>query len=345
MPTGQWPTMLDLASRTVQGKQVYIAEMLSQSIALYDDLPYREANEVGGHEGVFRTSIPAGSWRGYNQGTPYSKSTTAKFRIGVGELEGYSQVDRKIAEESGDIALFRENEDVAFIEGMGQTMAYTYFYGNSAADPRQFMGLSGFYNPAISGGAQNGANVVTGGGSGSSNTSMWLICHGERTVFATFPRGSKAGLMQEDKADTVPGFDSLGNRFEAYTCWFRHQLGVVPQDWRQVVRVANTDTTTAGLAGPNALDIFATLAEMVFLPPTLGKASGITKTDAPTDAVPSIRPVWIANRTIRHYVRSAGHARKERTPTTAGLCRNCYRHMEEFPSTGDLISFWSQKPA
>lgn len=29
---------------------------------------------VGPHEFVFRTSIPAGSWRSYNQGIPYSKS-------------------------------------------------------------------------------------------------------------------------------------------------------------------------------------------------------------------------------------------------------------------------------
>ena len=191
MPTGQWPTMLDLASRTVQGKQVYIAEMLSQSIALYDDLPYREANEVGGHEGVFRTSIPAGSWRGYNQGTPYSKSTTAKFRIGVGELVDYSQVDRTLAEDSGDIEMFRMNEDAAFLEGMGQTLEQTCFYGNTLATPQEFMGLSGFYNSLNSdiatGGAQNGANVIDAGGTGTSNASLWLLCLGERTIYGIYP--------------------------------------------------------------------------------------------------------------------------------------------------------------
>ena len=99
MPTGQWPSLVDLASRSVYDKQTRIAEMLSQSIALYDDLPMEEANEMAGHEFVYRTSIPAGSWRQINQGVPYSKSTTGE--VARGHLrrasEDYSQVDRRVA--------------------------------------------------------------------------------------------------------------------------------------------------------------------------------------------------------------------------------------------------------
>ncbi|MEO6783455.1 MAG: major capsid protein, partial [Bradyrhizobium sp.] len=121
MATGQWPTLLDMLGRMDgAGKQVAIAEMLSQANELYDDMPHVEANEIGGHEFVFRTSIPAGAWRQYNQGVPYSKSTTAKSRVGLGSLEDYSQVDRMLAEDSGDISRFRESEDVAFLEGMSQ---------------------------------------------------------------------------------------------------------------------------------------------------------------------------------------------------------------------------------
>ena len=238
MATGQWPSLLDLASRTVLGKQVHIAEMLSQSIALYDDLPMREANEVGGHEGVFRTSSVTCQFvaAGCSQGAPYSKSTTAKFRIGVGELVDYSQVDRTLAEDSGDIEMFRMNEDAAFLEGMGQTLEQTCFYGNTLATPQEFMGLSGFYNSLNSdiatGGAQNGANVIDAGGTGTSNASMWLLCLGERTIYGIFPRGSKVGLAMEDKGDVTPAFDAIGNRYEAFTSWFRCQMGLVPEDWR-----------------------------------------------------------------------------------------------------------------
>lgn len=303
MATGAWPTLADLTSRMNGAqKQTYISEMLSQAVSLYEDMPMVEANEIGGHEFVYRTSIPAGSWRQYNQGVPYSKSTTAKSRVAMGSLEDYSQIDRMLAEDSGDIDQFRENEDVAFLEGMGQTMEQTGWYGNTAITPAEFMGLAPFYNTVNTANSQNAANVIDGLGTGSSNASLWMIGWSPRTIFGLYPRGSKAGLTSEDKGDTVPGFDSVGNRFEAYTTWFRQQMAICPQDWRYGARIANIDTTAAGLAGSNPLDIFATMAEMQMLFPHLSqRTSTITKTDAPSDPAPGIRTIIYMNRTVMHW--------------------------------------------
>lgn len=285
------------------GRQMKIAEYLSQYNGIYPDLPLKEANEVGGHDFSFRTSIPAGAWRSYNQGIPYAKSTTAKARVGIGSLEDYSQVDRMLAEDSGNMQEFRMNEDVAFLEGMSQTMVNTIFYGNTAVTPAQFMGLAPFYNTVNTANAQNAANVIDGGGTGNSNASLWLLCLGPRTIYGVYPRGSKAGLSMEDKGDTVPGFDSAGNRFEAYTSWFRQQLGIVPEDWRYGVRLANLDVTSAGLAGPNAPDLFALMTQMCLLPPMLTmESSGITETDAPTEAGMGMRPILYCNRTVRQWM-------------------------------------------
>ena len=302
MATGQWPSLLDLSTRLdPEGKIPVIAEMLSQSNDYTDDVPWVEANEATGHEFVFRTSIPAGSWRGYNQGVPYSKSTTAKARVGLGMLEDYSQVDRALAEHSGDKEKFRESEDVAFLEGMSQTIAETFLYGNTVTNPAAFMGLTPFYNTVNLNNAQNAANVINAGGTGSSNTSLWLIGWSPETIFGLYPRGSKAGLDMEDKGDTTPAFDALGNRFEAYTSWFRQQAGLCPKDWRYGSRIANIDVTTAGLAGPNAPDIFALIAQQLLLFPKLSKStSGVVKSDAPRDE-PSVRTVIYTNRTMRHW--------------------------------------------
>jgi hypothetical protein len=304
MATGSWPTLADVASRTdPSGDMHVIAEMLSQSIALTKDLYVMESSEMFGHEFAFRSSIPGGYWRSINSGVPYSKSTTGKSRIGLGTLEDYSQVDRLLAEGSGNIERFRETEDVAFLEGMGQTIEQTAWYGNTTTTPAQFMGLAAFYNTVNTANAQNAANVIDGLGTGNSNASIWLTCHGSRTFHAVYPRGTKAGLIMEDKSDTVPGFDSLGNRFEAYTTWFRQMIGIVPIDWRYTARIANIDTTNAGLAGPNALDIFATLRQLMLLPPTLtSESSGITEVDAPDEPAPGIRPVLYCNRTVRHWM-------------------------------------------
>ena len=95
MATGQWPTIIDAASRTdPNGDIPVIAEMMSQHNDYSGDMPYKEANEMTGHTFVFRSSIPTGSFRMYNQGTPYGKSTTAKARVGMAMLRGYSQIDR-----------------------------------------------------------------------------------------------------------------------------------------------------------------------------------------------------------------------------------------------------------
>jgi hypothetical protein len=294
--------LIDLSTRLdPEGKIPIIAEMLSQSNDFYDDLPWVEANEATGHEFVFRTSIPAGAWRQYNMGVPYSKSTTAKARVGIGMLEDYSQVDRALAEHSGNKEKFRESEDVAFLEGMSQTIAQTFFYGNTVNTPAEFMGFAPFYNTINTNTAQNAANVLNAGGTASANTSLWLIGWGPETIFGIYPRGSKAGLDMEDKGDITPGFDSLGNRFEAYTSWFRQQAGLCPKDWRYGSRIANFDTTTAGLAGANAPDIFALIAQQLLLFPKLSKStSGITKDDAP-GSDHGVRAVIYTNRTLRHW--------------------------------------------
>ena len=301
MATGSWPTLVDVASRTdPEGDIPEVAEMLSQCNDYTDDAPYMEANEKTGHEFVFRTSIPAGSWRQYNQGTPYSKSTTAKARVGLGMLTDFSQVDRALLRHSGQGEKFRRSEDFAFLEGMGQTIAQTLIYGNTANTPAEFMGLATFYNTIAN--AQNGLNILNGGGTASSNTSLWYIGWSPESFFLIYPRGEKAGLVVEDRGDVVPAYDNLGNPFLAWTTYFEQAVGLVPKDWRYGGRVANIDVTNAGLAGPNALDIFATMAELVLLFPKTSKAvSGVTKTDAPDDQF-GTRRVWYCNRTLLHWM-------------------------------------------
>jgi hypothetical protein len=296
--------MLDLANRVdPQGDIPVIAEMLSQCNEIYDDMPLVEANEKTGHEFVYRTSIPAGAWFGYYQGVPYSKSTTAKARVGTAMLRDYSQVDRKLAEHSGDPVAFRRSEDVAFLEGMSQTITNTLLYGNTFVNPSEFMGLSGFYN-TMNPTAQNSTNVVAGGGgTGSSNTSLWLLGWGTESIFGLAPRASKAGLFMEDKGTVTPGFDVFGNRFEAYTSLFEQETAVCPKDWRWGVRLPNLDVTSAGLAGASAPDLFTLMDQMLQLVPKTGaRITGNNRTDAPNDAAISTRLVFYACRTLRHWL-------------------------------------------
>ena len=306
MATNAYLTLADWARRVdAAGRIDDIAEVLSQCNEIFDDMLWREGNLPTGHKSTIRTGLPIGTWRMLYQGVPFTKSTTAQITDATGMLEAYSRIDRKLAELEGDIAAFRLSEDDAHLEGLSQQMATTIFYGNSATNPTQFTGFSPRFNTVCTSTAQNAANVLDGGGTGSSNASIWIIGWGERTNFGIFPKGSKAGLLFEDKGDIRPGFDSNGYEFEAYTSYFRWEAGLVVKDWRYTVRIANLDTTTTagGLASTTPPDIFAFLSKALVHMPTLTKrTSGITKTDAPDEVAPPLNPAIYVNRTVRQYM-------------------------------------------
>lgn len=276
--------------------------MLSQANEWAEDAPHVEANARTIHEFVMRTSIPAGVYRMYNEGVPYSKSTTGKSRVSIGMLEDWSQCDKALAQHSGNSEKFRESEDVAFLEGMGQTIAQGIFYGNTNLNPAGFMGLAPYYNTINTANAANAASVQNGGGTGTSNTSLWMLGWGEESIFCVYPMGTKAGLEMENRGDTVPGFDSLGNPFRALTSWFGWQLGLCVKDWRYGQRLANLDVTANGLAGPNAFDLFVGIDTMMLNMPKMSlPTSGIAKTDAPSE-VGANRFIIYGDRTLRHWM-------------------------------------------
>lgn len=305
MATGAPLTLVDLARRTdPSGDAADVAELLSQANEIYDDLIWKEGLTNTGHIYTVRTSIPTGWWRYIGQGVPMAKSTTAQGRINCGMLEGQSTVDRALLEMAGDQNKFRYEEDNAFLEGMSQTVAQTFFYGNNIANPAQFTGLSAFYNTLSTATAANAANVFSGGGSGGNNASIWLVGWSPRSIYGVFPKGSAAGLSMEP-LDIPLSYDNLGNPFRAAITWFRQKAGLCVEDWRWGVRYCNLDVTSAagGLGGTTPPDLYATMCQMILRMPKMARGvSGITETDAKSESGMVVRPAMYANRTIRGFL-------------------------------------------
>lgn len=254
-------TLADWAKRLdPDGKVPTVAELLSQSNEILQDAVFQEGNLPTGHRVVIRTGLPTVYWRALNQGIPNSKSTTAQVDEACGILEARSEVDKDLAMLNGNTAQFRLSEDSAFLEAMNQTQATTMFYGNPGTDPKQYLGLAPRYS-SLSGG--NAQNILSAGGSGSDNTSIYLVVWGDQTVFCPFPKGSKAGLIHEDLGEQTV-YNSDGTRLQALATRYQWKNGLVVKDWRYVVRIPNIDVSDLiGQTGTQAANVSTNIVKLM----------------------------------------------------------------------------------
>lgn len=273
----KYANLQDVASRTKDGKIQRIAEILNETNEILDDALYIEANNTTGHQTTVRSGLPTPTWRQLYQGVQPTKSKTVKVTDTIGMLEAYSEVDVELANLNNNSQEFRMSEDKAFLEGMSQEMANTLIYGNTETDPEKFMGLAPRYNDLS---AENAANIISGGGSGSDNTSIWLVTWDDSTCHMIYPKGSQAGLSSDDKGQTTKE-NPDGSLYEVYRTHYKAKMGLVLRDWRYVVRIANidvSDITKDAATGADIIDL------MVQAQHKLRSRKG--------------RQVWYANETI-----------------------------------------------
>lgn len=283
-------SLLDVAKRTdPDGNIPRIAELLMQTNEILMDIPWLEGNLPTGTRNTIRTGMPQAYWKRPNGGNPASKSTTAQIDEAAGMLEAWSVIDKQVADLNGNAQAYRLSEASAFLESMNQQLANQLIYGNSFTNPERFMGLSPRYG-AISG-AVNAQNILNSLGSGSDNTSVWLVGWGENTVYGIYPRGSKAGLEHFDfgprpwQTSTTFG----AGQIHAYVDRFAWYCGLAVKDWRYVVRSPNVDVSdlTSGGGTQGAQQLIKTMSRM---------------TDRFMN-MSNIKPVFYTNRTVKSILK------------------------------------------
>lgn len=281
------PTLLDVAKRTdPNGAIDKIVEILNMTNDILDDMVWIECNNGTSHKSTIRTGLPTPTWRKLYGGVQPTKSTTVQVSDSCGMLEAYAEVDKALADLNGNTKAFRLSEDRPHIEGMGQELTSTLFYGSETTEPEAFTGFGPRFNDQS---AANGENILTSAATPDStdNSSIWLIVWGPDTVHGIYPKGSKAGLQMEDKGQvTIENVDGNGGRMEAYRSHYRWDCGLVVRDWRYVVRINfdSEDLTFNAATGPNLPDLMAQALELV---PSLNTG----------------RPAFYMNRKTRSFLR------------------------------------------
>ena len=295
------PTLLDLAKATdPDGAIADIAEILNETNEVLDDMTWLEGNLPTGHRTSIRTGIPAPTWRRIYGGVQPTKGTSVQVTDTCGMLEAYGQVDKALADLNGNTMAFRASEDRAHIEGISEQIASALFYGNEVTLPESFTGLAPRYS-TVQTSTPSSFNVIDFGGTGSVNTSIWLVVWGPRTIHGIIPKGSTAGLQARDLGEQIIQ-NSDGSKYQAYMSHYRFDAGLCVRDWRYAVRIANVDTSSAGsgvgvLANtPNIVNAMIQALEHI---PQLGAG----------------RPVFYMNRFVRQQLR-LGIAQKTITQLT-----------------------------
>lgn len=246
-------TMVDLIDlykrQDKDGSYIPVIEMLSEENAILEDAIAVECNNGSTHKHTVRTGLPAVSWGKLYKGIPNDKSKTAQVEDTTGFVEGLSTVDERIVQLAGDNAgAVRMQEAMSYIEAMQQEVATKMFYGNTADDPEEFMGLAPRFNSKS---AANGKQIIDAGGTGSNNTSIWMLAWGDNQCQLLYPKGTKAGISREDMGRQRV-LDADGNAYYAYEEKFKWDIGLAVKDWRYVTRIANINVTNMA-AGSVAL--------------------------------------------------------------------------------------------
>lgn len=222
-----------------------IIELLAETNDIMQDALVLEGNLQTGHRTTVRSGLPAVTWRKLYGYTMPSKSTTMQVDEACGRMEGYSVVDKQLAELNGDENALRLSEDQSFFQAMNNEMAATLFYGNTDSAPEEFLGLTPRFSDPT---AENGGQIINGGGTGSDNTSIWFIKWSETTCHLIYPKGSQAGLKHKDLGEQTET-NSAGGKRQVLTTHYTWDVGLALRDWRHVVRICNIDVSNLATAG------------------------------------------------------------------------------------------------
>ena len=288
---GELPNIVNVTKRLdPDGNIAQIAEIISESNPILQDMPMLEGNLATGHRYTMRSDLPKAQLRMLNYGTRPTKSSTIQMDDSTCMIEDWAEVDKDVANLNGNSAEFRMSEDTPHIEGIGQKAAGLLIYGDSGADPRSMLGLAPRYDdptmvagipankPTATINSMYLPNIIDGAhGTAPANpndcTSIWYICWGPSRVFGIYPKGMVGGLVTEDLG-LVTLTDNDGGRFRGYQSHYQWKMGLCVKDWRYVGRIMNIDVKTL-LATDTAMEtLYEDMIKLMHSIPAAGRNQG-----------------------------------------------------------------------
>lgn len=282
-------TLADIAKRSDAQRNIKdMVEILSQMSPVARAGYAIECNDGAKTLTTLRASIPSPTWVQYYDRITPGKSTSRQVTDTTGMMEAMTSIDERLYNRTKDKAKLRMQEALGVLEGFAQEFEQTFFYGNTGTSPLEFLGLAPRMNSLS---AENKNQIVDGGGTGSTNTSIYLVTWGPMTAHLLYPEGSTAGVTRVDngrqRSETSNGVMYVIEEL------FKQHAGFAMPDWRYNGRLANIDVNK--LTTASATDLIDKLVTLRYRLPSRKSTSGFSSEGAPV----SITPTLYCNSTIK----------------------------------------------
>lgn len=252
--TQSFLTLADVYKRSnPDGSAADIMEILNDtSQDILTDFMYAECNNGTAHLHTIRAGLMSlGGWGALYEGITQVKSGTQQVTDTTGFIEALCTVDTRVLKLAKNEAAVRASESRAALESMAQELVTAMFYHDPASDVRKPKGMGPRYGALGTSGYGN--QIVDAGGTGSDNTSIWFVTHGDDGLMALYPEGTQGGIKQEDKGEQRVT-DSSGKPYFVKEELVSAHLGFAVRDYRRISRVANIDVSALAAGSVDIYD-------------------------------------------------------------------------------------------
>lgn len=218
-----------------------IETMNSTAQNIMDDWVWMECNSGTKHLRSTRTGLPSVGWGALYEGIVQSKGAKQQVADTTGFVEALAQVDKRQLDLYAENRIqVRASEARPFMEAMAQELVTSLFYHSTDTNARHPKGLSPRLGVLGTSGAGN--QIIDGGGTGSDNTSIWMVDWSYDGLSVIYPSGTSAGITRENKGEQRV-LDAAGNPYYVEEELLRSYAGFTLGDYRRIVRIANIDVS------------------------------------------------------------------------------------------------------
>lgn len=241
-----------------------LANTLEETNELMQVMPWLEGNLVAGNVTREVTSLALPTIRAANEGIAASIHEDREITDKTVKLEDRIEIDEDILEKINSPSAYIAQQTMLLQEGFGQKMSDLVINGDPAVSAREFAGLAARYDALAADYSvytDRDVNVISAGGSGADNTSIYVLGLGPGRIHGIYPKNTAAGVEINDKGkERVNPSASSTNALYAHVVQMLWRAGIVVNDWRWGVRICNidvSDLTRDASAGANLIDLLS----------------------------------------------------------------------------------------